>query len=255
MANDRARREILRVLHLDGPLPSRELPDLTEVPWRSSGWNNRRNVRMLLDVMERRGEVVTVAREGNDSLWDLAERVYPDVEPVPVDEARQRRDARRLAALGIARGRGGQTPGEPHSVGSAGVAARIDGVRGAWRVDEVALAAIRGDEFEGRTALLSPLDRLVYDRKRMVDLFAFDYQLEMFKPAAKRKWGYWALPILCGDELIGKLDATADLAEGALFVDAIHEDGQWSRAQRRAVAAEIAALADWLGVEVVGSAS
>ena len=62
----------------------------------------------------------------------------------------------------------------------------------------------------GRTALLSPLDRLVFDRKRMTDLFAFDYQLEMYKPAAARRWGYWAMPVLHGDRLVGKLDATAD---------------------------------------------
>lgn len=251
VANDRGRREILRVLHLDGPLPAGELPDLVEVPWRSSGWNNRRNVQMLLGVMERRGEVVAVARSGKDRLWDLAERVYADIAPVPVEEANHLRDERRLSALGIARGTGGQTPGEPNSVGSTGVAAKVEGVRGAWRVDETALAAVLAGAFVARTVLLSPLDRLVYDRKRMTDLFAFDYQLEMFKPAAKRRWGYWALPILSGDELIGKLDATADLADGALFVDAVHEDGSWSIARRRAVDAEIAALADWLGVQEV----
>ena len=64
--------------------------------------------------------------------------------------------------------------------------------------------------FRGRTALLSPLDRLVFDRKRMAELFEFDYQLEMYKPAAARRWGYWAMPVLHGDRLVGKLDATAD---------------------------------------------
>lgn len=52
------------------------------------------------------------------------------------------------------------------------------------------------------------LPTMVYDRKRTVELFEFDYQLEMYKPAAKRRWGYFALPILYGDRLVGKLDAT-----------------------------------------------
>jgi hypothetical protein len=75
-----------------------------------------------------------------------------------------------------------------------------------------------GQPFSGRAALLSPFDRLIHDRKRTVELFEFDYQLEMYKPAAKRRWGHFALPILCGDRLVGKLDATADRKAGVLRV-------------------------------------
>jgi uncharacterized protein len=90
----------------------------------------------------------------------------------------------------------------------------------------------------------------VFDRRRMADLFAFDYQLEMYKPAAKRRWGYWALPVLDGDALVGKVDATADRAAGVLRVHAVHEDSRWSRARRAAVADEIAALGRWTGLVV-----
>ena len=98
---------------------------------------------------------------------------------------------------------------------------------------------LAGAPFSGRAALLSPLDRLVYDRKRMVELFEFDYQLEMYKPAAKRRWGYWAMPILYGDRLVGKLDATADPKAGVLRVDAIHQDVPFSAAMAKAVDREI----------------
>jgi uncharacterized protein YcaQ len=84
----------------------------------------------------------------------------------------------------------------------------------------------------------------------MADLFAFDYQLEMYKPVAKRRWGYWAMPILHGDQLVGKLDATADLAAGVLRVAAVHEDAPFSPAVREAVDHEVAALAAWLGLTV-----
>jgi len=104
------------------------------------------------------------------------------------------------------------------------------------------------DEDDGRTALLSPLDRLVFDRDRMARLFGFDYQLEMYKPASQRRWGYWALPVLHGDALVGKLDATADPAAGVLRVGAVHEDGRWDGALRAAVDAEIDALAAHLGL-------
>jgi hypothetical protein len=244
-ANDACRRDVLARLDASGPLSIKELPDTCEVPWRSSGWNNNRNLDRLLDLMVQRGEVALAGRRRGDRLWDLAERVYPD-EVVPLEEALRRRDERRLASLGLVRARAQETPVEPLGVGQAGEPAVIEGVRGAWRVDPAQL----GQPFEGRVALLSPLDRLVYDRKRMTDLFEFDYQLEMYKPVALRKWGYWALPILDGDTLVGKVDATADRKAGVLRVDAIHEDVAFDEA---AVGRELAELADWLGLEPVGS--
>jgi uncharacterized protein YcaQ len=184
-ANDACRRDILQSLQSEGPLPARELPDTCSVPWRSSGWTNDRNVVRLLDFLEQRGEVAVSSREGRERLWDLASRVYPDGPVMPAEEARSRRDRRRLASLGIARGKGPECPVEPLDAGDAGEPAVVDGVRGLWRVDPEQL----GQPFRGRAALLSPLDRLVADRKRIAEIFEFDYQLEMYKPAAKRRWG------------------------------------------------------------------
>lgn len=251
-ANDHCRRDILDKLYDEGPLLRRDLPDTTAVPWQSSGWNNDRNVRMLLQLMVRRGEVAAAGWEGRERIWDLAERVYPDVPVVPYDEAARLRAERRLRALGIARVKAAEAPGgEPNYVGEVGEPAVIEGVRGKWRVDP---SYLDGD-FAGRAVLLSPLDRLVFDRKRMVDLFEFDYQLEMYKPAAKRRWGYWAMPILYGDQLVGKLDATAERDAGELRIDAVHEDGAWTPAMRAAVDDEITALAEWLDLEQVGWSS
>jgi uncharacterized protein len=103
-----------------------------------------------------------------------------------------------------------------------------------------------GQPFSARAALLSPFDRLMHDRKRTVELFEFDYQLEMYKPAAKRRWGYFALPILYGDRLVGKLDATADRKAGMLRVDAIHHDVVFDTTMTAAVDREIRDLAHWL---------
>jgi uncharacterized protein len=245
-ANDACRRDILARLGASGPLASRELPDTCAVPWRSSGWTNDRNVIQLLGFMVLRGEVAIAGRRGAERLWDLAERVYPDDPVVPAEEARRRRDQRRLRALGIARARGPECPVEPVDVGEAGEPAVVEGVRGSWRVDPAQL----GRPFEGRAALLSPFDRLLHDRKRTVELFEFDYQLEMYKPAAKRRWGYFALPILYGDRLVGKLDATADRAAGVLRVDAVHQDVPFDRAMTAAVDGEIKDLAHWLDLDL-----
>ena len=246
-ANELFRQEVLDLLDADGPLPSKKVHGTVVVPWRSSGWNADRNARMMLEILLGQGVVAVNGREGNQKKYDLAERVYPrGVEAVPAEDARFERDARRLRALGIARARGTQVPGEPIHVGAAGVPAVVEGVRGEWRVDPEALH----QPFAGRTALLSPFDAIVRDRKRMEELFEFEYVLEMFKPAASRRWGYFALPVLHHDRLVGKLDATADRKAGRLFVDAVHEDVPFTTAARRDVDAEIDALAAWLGLTV-----
>jgi len=246
-ANDACRRDILRRLASAGPLTSRELPDTCRVPWESTGWTHNRNVTQLLEMMTRRGEVAIAGRRGRDRLWDLAARVYPDHPVVPAAEARRIRDERRLRSLGIARARGPEMQVEPMGVGEAGEPAVVEGVKGAWRVDP----SLLGQPFAGRAALLSPFDRLVHDRRRAMELFGFDYQLEMYKPAAKRRWGYFALPVLYGDRLVGKLDATADRDAGVLRVGAIHRDVPFTKAMAAAVDREIGDLARWLGLDPV----
>src|SRR4051794_20311448 len=229
--NNACRRDILERLRADGPLPKSELPDTCVRPWAASGWNNNRNVTMMLDFLVQRGEGAAAGGTGRDRLWDLASRVYPDDPPVPPEEAKMRRDQRRLSALGIARARGPAWALEPLDVAEAGEPAVIDGVRGRWRVDP----SQPGQPFAGRAALLSPFDRLLHDRKRMSDVFEFDYALEMFKPVAQRRWGYYALPILYGDRLVGKLDAVSDRPEGELRVGAIHRDVPFSAGMTAAV--------------------
>ena len=246
-ANDGFRRDIVKRLRKSGPLSSRELPDTAAVPWASTGWSNNRNVTVMLEILMNRGEVAIAARVGRERLWDVAERVYPAVEIPTVEQAERRKDERRLASLGIARAQARAMPMEPIHVGEAGELAVVEGVKGEWRVDPAGL----DDEFEGRTALLSPFDRLIHDRTRAEELFAFEYALEMYKPAAKRRWGYFALPILHGDRLVGKLDAAADRKASVLRVNAIHEDVRFTRAIVEGVQAELESLAAWLGLDTI----
>jgi uncharacterized protein len=152
--------------------------------------------------------------------------------------ARKLRDEKRLQSLGVAR---------PRIVGEAGTPVGVEGTSGLWRVDPAATA----EDFEGRTALLSPFDRLIHDRVRALELFDFDYTLEMYKPKAKRRWGYFALPVVHHDQLIGKVDANADHSSSLLQVHAVHEDVPFTRAMTAAVSAELDALAEWLGLDSV----
>ncbi|MGW5672147.1 DNA glycosylase AlkZ-like family protein [Micromonospora sp. NPDC003776] len=234
-ANDAFRRYVLDLLRDSGPLLSRDVQDRSVVPWPSTGWTNNRNVTQMLEFLAARGEIAIAGRIGRQRRWDLAERVYPTGTPaVPAEEARRARDERLLRSLGVAR---------PLVVGEAGEPAEIEGTSGAWRVDP---AALDGAPFTGRTALLSPFDRLVHDRRRALELFDFDYRLEMYVPKAQRRWGYFALPVLHHDRLVGKVDATADRKGKAFRVDAIHEDVPFTPGTTAAVHAELAALTSWL---------
>jgi uncharacterized protein YcaQ len=245
------RRDVLRRLAASpDPLPSRDIEDTSVVPWESTGWTHNRNVGRMLEYLALQGEIAIAGRRGRERLFTIADRVHPSGTASPtLEQATRERNERRLRALGIARAKSTKMPLEPVDVGDAGERAVVEGVPGEWRIDPAVLDEVRSG-YTGRTALLSPFDRLAYDRLRARQLFDFEYTLEMYKPAAKRRWGYFALPILHGDRLVGKLDAVADRKRGVLVLNAIHEDADFDRSTRAAVEAEIADLADWLGLEI-----
>ena len=123
----------------------------------------------------------------------------------------------------------------------------VEGVKGAWRVDP----SPAGPAVLGSGGAAVPFDRLVHDRKRTIEIFEFDYQLEMYEPAAKRRSGYFAVPILHGDTLVGKLDATADRKAGVLRVTAVHRAVPFNAAMSDAVAVRIENLAQWLELDLL----
>jgi len=249
------REDVLHRLREDGPLRAAEIEDTAQEPWASTGWTDNRNASQMLEILVAVGDVAIWGRDAKGRLFDLAERIYPaDLPDVSPQDAARERAERRLGALGIARARSVAQPVEPIDVGTVGEPATVDGIDGEWRVDPAIADVEASGSFAPRTALLSPHDRLVFDRPRLADLFGFEYILEMYKPAAKRRWGYFALPILHGDRLVGKLDAKADRKAGVLRVNAIHEDVAFSGAMTDAVHREITELAAWLGVDVAGLA-
>ena len=240
-ANRNFERYILAELDRSGPLLSRELEDRADEPWPSSGWTNNRNVTQMLEFLAAQGKIAITARVGNQRVFDLADQVYPDVAAMDAVDAARERDVRRLRSLGIARA---------SMVGDAGVIATVEGTSGEWRVQADLIDA----SFTGRTALLSPFDRLVNDRVRLRELFEFEYKLEMFVPVDKRIWGYYALPVLHEDRFVARLDAKADRKRKALRINAVHvEPGIESGIETDVIEAiddEIDDLASWLGMAV-----
>jgi uncharacterized protein YcaQ len=238
-ANEPFRAYLLTELEARGPRRSRQLEDRSMSSWPSGGWNDGRNVSQMLEYMSARGEIAISGREGSERIWDLAHRVLPMDQPeIAVEEADRIRAERRLSSLGIAR---------PSAVGGVGVPVEVEGVEGRWVADPKLL----GRPFEGRTAILSPFDRLVYDRQRLLDLFGFDYRLEIYVPPAIRRWGYYVLPVLHGDRFIARVDARADRQKSVLRVPALHMEANTGADDLDAVHAELQELATWLGLDQV----
>ena len=260
-ANAEFRAYLLAELETRGPLRSRQLEDRAAVAsWPSSGWNDGRTTGQMLDFLSAQGEIAISGREGNDRLWDLASRVHPKNPAVlSTEEAIRMRAERRLRSLGIARpgalGRnftmteylGAATQPSPGAVAGVGVPVEVEGVAGKWLVDPKLLRR----KFDGRTATLSPFDRLIHDRRRLLELFEFDYRLEIYVPPAKRRWGYYVLPVLDGDRFIGRFDAKADRESSTLRVPEIQMERGTNAKDVGTVERQLRELADWLGLDEV----
>jgi uncharacterized protein YcaQ len=241
-ANREFQRYVLAQLETRGPLRSRDLEDRSTADWRSKGWTNQRNLTQMLDYLSAQGLVAVAGRSGNERLWDLGERVLPTDSPrISEPEAEAIRTRRRLRALGIVR------VGSADDVGDLGVEAEVDGLRGRWRVEPELLDR----PFEGRSAFVSPFDRLVYDRKVTEALFDFEYRLEIYVPSDKRRWGYYVLPFLHGERIVGRADASADRDAGRLRVPALHLEPGATDADLDAARAELDELAAWLRLDAV----
>jgi uncharacterized protein YcaQ len=195
-ANAPFKRYVLRELERRGPLLSRELEDRSVKTWESSdGWHGERSVAQLLDVLHGLGEVAIVGRRNGQRLWDLAERWYPETDVVPLEEAERVLAEKRFRAIGV-RFASGSWLAHPEALDDRAVPRRV--------------------------TFLSPFDRLIYDRDRTEALFGFHYRLEMYVPKAKRQYGYYVLPILRGDKLIGRIDPVFDRKTRVLRVNSVH---------------------------------
>jgi uncharacterized protein YcaQ len=213
-SNAAFKRFVLRELEQNGPMLSREIEGDAKRTWTSHGWYGNRSVAVLLEILHGRGQVAVVGRRNGQRLWDLADRWYPEVEKISLREADRARAEQRFRALGVRLTKEG------------------------WEAHPDVSEAPVPD----RVTFLSPFDRLIHERDRAEALFDFRYRLEMYVPKAKREYGYYVLPILAGDRLVGRIEPRFERRTRTLEVL-----GAWGDTSRADEA--LASLATFLGAE------
>jgi uncharacterized protein YcaQ len=215
------RRYVLRELERRGPMPSRELEHTdARANERFVWWGTRAQLTWMLELLHRRGLIAVAGRSNGQRLWDLAERWYPETETVPLADARRALEEKRFRALGVKLNKG-----------------RL-----------VAHPEADARPLSQRVTFLSPFDRLVHDRDRAEALWDFRYRLEMYVPKAKREYGYYVLPILRGDRIVGRIEPVFDRKKGVLRVNGLWwEDG----ARPVPVDRPLRSLARFVGAEKV----
>jgi uncharacterized protein YcaQ len=270
--NETLRLSILSALQQRGPLRSRDFEDPVQVAWRSSGWTDGRTVGRMLDFLWAQGHILVSKRVGAHKWWDLAERCLPPSciaqEPLAEHEVVCAAAQKALRSLGVATARDitehftrNRYPGLSEELSELEAKERILRVRvqergqelvGPWFVHAdllPVLERLEQQEWEPRTTLLSPFDNLICDRKRTARLFDFRYQSEIYTPKDKRRFGYYVMPILSGDQLIGRIDPTLDRSRKQLLINAVHTEpaAAITGEAGQAVAAAIEELAEFLG--------
>jgi uncharacterized protein len=261
-ANAAFRRYVLRELRDRGPLRARDLEDRVADGWHTGGWNDQgRNVAMLLDMLWNGGEVMIVGRDGQQRLWDLADRSLPIGEPRrPAGEIAREVVERQLRARGVGTPAqfGTLFDGRPDGWERAlaglvregiAVPVTIDGVtKGEW----YAHAAVLARPWKPRSVVLSPFDDLVSDRDHTEALFDFHFRIEIYVPKAKRRWGYFVLPVLRGDRLVGRVDPRFDRETRVLHLNAVHAEPGTGASDGAAAGRAVRELAAWLGAHDIG---
>jgi len=254
-ANDEFVRYVLGELRRRGPLRARDLENRAAEGWRVGGWNDEgQSAPMLLDILWWQGKVMIVGRDGQQRIWDLASRSLPKVTAPPASEMAARLIERQVRARGVTKldrlgylFDGDWTPREralrEQLRSGIIVPIEVDGLPGKWFTHRELLDTT----FRGRTVALSPFDDLISNRDRTEQLFDMYYRIEIYVPKAKRRWGYYVLPVLRGDRLVGRIDPAFDRKENVLRINAIHMQEGERPGDREAVDRAIEELARWLG--------
>jgi uncharacterized protein YcaQ len=249
--------QVLDEVRERGPLAVR---DLSDPGGRSGQWWGWADGKVALEVLFAQGDVTVARRVNFERHYDVPERVLPRevLDAPPVDEDEARREMLRISAraLGVATAR---DLADYFRLNATTIRPRLAELVDAGELVEVAVdgwaqpaylwpEARRPRRIEGR-ALMSPFDSLVFERTRTERVFGFHYRIEIYTPAPKRVFGYYVLPFLLRDEIVGRVDLKADRKEGRLVVKSAWAEDGAPEDTADELSEELRQLAGWLGLD------
>jgi len=270
--NEKLKRYVLREIKQRGPVLSRALTEDGVHPeaWVSTGWTSGRNLSRMLDFLWIGGKIMVAGRDGIQKKWDLSERVLPTWTPrekLSEREVTRRAVERALHSLGVAtprqiqfhflRGRYAELPTVLARLEKEGRVQRV-AIKdahttwpGAWYMHTAEAERLSQNGWQPRTTLLSPFDPLICDRARTAQMFGYDFRIEIYVPKPKRKYGYYVLSVLHGEQLIGRIDPEMDREAETLTINAVYAEPGAPKEAGPAVANAVAELATFLGARQV----
>ena len=221
--------QVLKRIADEGPLASKDLEDRRT---KSNGWWDWKPAKRAVEALYFEGELMISSRAGFQKTYNLAERVLPkgiDSTPPTIEERASHMLDQQLACHGLVSAVGatyGRRDAALRQAMKAELAQRLAaGTLVTVTLPNNSLYYIEPQHLEqpmprldNRLKILSPFDNAVIQRKRLIDLFAFDYQLECYVPAPKRRYGYLALPLLYKDNFVGRMDCKAHRADKVLEI-------------------------------------
>ena len=271
--NAKLRAHVLNELRSRGPLLSRHFEDETRSK-HDDGWSSGGDVSRMLFHLYLTGEVMVVGREGKQKLYDLSERFLPSwvsKKEMSAEEVEYIAVQRSLRSLGIA---------NPMEIGWQFLHKRYPNLKATLKQlladekiipveitdgpvgkgercihsdDVKLLEKVQAGAWQPRVTLVSPFDSLINDRTRTKLFFNFDYTTEIYTPAHKRRYGYYVMPVLYGDRLIGRVDPVMDRKNGKLVVNSVHAERNVpkDRSVGEEIGGAVQQLSEFLGAKEV----
>lgn len=271
--NEPFRQYVAEQIRLKGSVLPSDIEDRSLTQWESGGWTSGRNSTQMISFMWDRGEVMVAARKGLQKRWAFADDWFPDW--MPREELSENEVVRRAVQIAVkAQGVTTEKQIKYHflrgyyanlkqvlkDLVAEGILIPVQIIDAEWKgdwymhTDDLPLVeTLRAGAFEGRTVFLSPFDNLICDRARTELLWDFRYRIEIYVPKAKREYGYYVLPILQGERLIGRIAPRMDRKKGILNINGVYAqpDAPHDAETVAAIQTQLHQLAQWLDAKEI----